>query len=172
MAKKILTRKSTPASKKQVVVRPKKAIPAKPKTDYEVLKQKAEALFMDTKLTQKQIAQIIGVSEKTLTNWANDGDISWEELRKLKSVGRPQALKKLYKKLSDLADSDAPNSADGIVKVMSAIRDLSDRRQTLPDTINTMMNFTEFLMSKDLDLAQKINKYQKEFIEVKHRESV
>jgi transcriptional regulator with XRE-family HTH domain len=139
------------------------------KTDIELLKQKAESLFLDTNLTQKQIAEITGMSQQTISKWATEGDPNWEELRKLKSVGRPQALKKLYSKLIALADNDTDN-ADSIIKITNAIEKLSDRKITIPNTINVMMKFAEYALKQDLDLAKKINTLQKGFIEEVLRE--
>jgi transcriptional regulator with XRE-family HTH domain len=148
----------------------KKQAPARlKKADLEMLKTKAEGLFMDTQLNLKQIAEVVGVSPQTLTKWSNESDPTWDELRKLKNVGRPQALKKLYVKLLSLADNETDN-ADSIIKVANAIEKLSDKKITIPSIINTMMDFGTFVLRRDMDLAKKINVLQKEYIEEKMRE--
>lgn len=139
------------------------------KSDLELLKSKAEALYIDTNLSQKQIAEIVKVSPQTMSKWATEGDPNWDELRKLKSVGRPQALKKLYTKLIALADNDTDN-ADSIIKITNAIEKLSDRKITIPNTINVMMKFAEYALKHDLELAKQINTLQKGFIEEVLRE--
>lgn len=151
--------KKTPPKKAQQTVR-------KTKADLAELRQKAEGLFMETDLSQKQIAQLLGISEITLSKWANpDGDTPWEEIRKLKSVGRPQALRKLYERLIQQVDEKA--NSDSVYKTLLIIKELEDKRIVLPDVINTMKEFSTYVLSVDVEFAKKLIPFQSQFIRKK-----
>lgn len=138
----------------------------KKKSELEQLRQKAEGLFMDTDLSQKEIAGLLGITEVTLSKWANpDGDTPWEEIRKLKSVGRPQALRKLYERLMQQVE-DKENS-DSVYKTLLIIKELEDKRIVLPDVINTMKDFSTFVLSVDVEMAKKLIHFQSQFIRKK-----
>jgi transposase len=135
----------------------------KTKKELTEIRQKAEALFLDTDLSQKEIAQLFGISEITLSKWANvEGETSWEDLRKLKSIGRPQALKKLYERL--IEQVDGKENSDAVYKTLLIIKELEDKRIVIPDVINTMKDFSTFILSIDVDLAKKLVPYQSQFI--------
>ncbi len=159
-------KKAAPKKVAKTTAKPK--ITRKPKKDYEDLKKKAEGMYLDTDLSQKEIARILDVSEVSLSKWATDGNPNWEELRKLKSVGRPQALAKMYQRLIQQVD-DKENS-DSVYKTLLIIKELEDRRTVLPDLINTMKDFSEFLMSVDLEAAKQFVKFQTAYIQKKVNE--
>lgn len=167
VAKKTAAKKVKKAAQKKAAIAPKKPIKKpevirKSKAELTVLKLKAESMFLDTDLTQKEIANILSLSEITISNWANDGSPTWDELRKLKSVGRPQALAKLYTRLVEQVD--AKENSDSIHKTLLVIKELEDKRTALPETINTMREFATFLMGENLVLAQTLIPFQTAFI--------
>jgi transcriptional regulator with XRE-family HTH domain len=151
---------------KKTMAKPPQKTVRKKKSELEQLRQKAEGLFMDTDLSQKEIAGLLGITEVTLSKWANpDGDTPWEEIRKLKSVGRPQALRKLYERLMQQVE-DKENS-DSVYKTLLIIKELEDKRIVLPDVINTMKDFSTFVLSVDVEMAKKLIPFQSQFIRKK-----
>lgn len=146
----------------------KKAKVTSPKKNYTELRSKAEQLYMDTTLNQKEIADILGITEVTVSKWANESTPTWQEIRALKSVGRPQALAKLYTRL--IEQVEAKENSDSVYKTLLIIKELEDKRTALPDVINTMRDFSTFLMTEDLELAKKFIPYQSEFIKSKVNE--
>jgi len=52
----------------------------KSKQDYQKLKSSAYELIVIQEKTQKQVAEFLGISEKTVSDWANAGN--WRDLRK------------------------------------------------------------------------------------------
>lgn len=140
-----------------------KKVGRKTKAELIEIKTKAESVYMETNMSQKELAALFGVSEITISKWANpENEPSWDDLRKLKSVGRPQALRKLYERL--IEQVDAKENSDSVYKTLLIIKELEDRRIVLPDIINTMKEFSTFVLGIDVDFAKKLLPFQSQFI--------
>jgi transposase len=146
----------------------KKAIEKPSKKNYADLKHKAESLYMDTQLSQKEIGNMLGVSEITISNWANATQPTWDEIRKLKSIGRPQALAKLYARIIEQIEKG--ENSDSIHKTHLIIKDFEDKRIALPEMINTLREFITHLMGEELELAKTLTPYVTAFINKKVNE--
>jgi len=64
------------------------------------LKEYAKLLFVKEKLTQKEIAAKVGVSEVTISKWVKDG--KWDQLRSTISVTREERLRSTINQLTEL----------------------------------------------------------------------
>lgn len=64
------------------------------------LKEYAKLLFVKEKLTQKEIAAKVDVSEVTISNWAKKGN--WDSLRSTISVTREERLRSTINQLTEL----------------------------------------------------------------------
>jgi len=125
----------------------------------------AEEIFMKTGMTQKEISGIVGVSEKTLSNWAKAG--SWEEKKLLKASSKQESINNLYQILLDQT-RDKSISADERKKTTSAIKDLEDSRTTIPDKIEMCMDIILWMRKQPdipLELIKEINRYQNEYVQ-------
>lgn len=134
------------------------------KSEAEAKKQHAEEIFMNTDLTLKEIAAIIGVSENTIGKWAGKG--FWAEKKTLKQSSRQESINNLYKRLlAQSADKDC--SSDEIKKTTSSIKDLEDSRTTIPDKIELFMDFIKFLRLRNVEIEflKQVNVYQNEMIQ-------
>jgi transcription initiation factor TFIIIB Brf1 subunit/transcription initiation factor TFIIB len=123
--------------------------------------QTALDLFLYTDKTQKEIAEILDVSEKTISKWA--ASENWDELKGASSVTAAKIVTKLYKKLDELADADKLDT-DALIKTARTIEALTDNRVTIPQTINAFKEFTSWLFTKDSELAKMINDKQMDYI--------
>jgi hypothetical protein len=127
-------------------------------------KRKAYDLYMNTDLTQKEICELVAISEKTFTTWKVAAN--WEELKGAELI-TPQKIKiNLYKKMYELSESGSID-ADKLVKVASAIEKISDRKVTVSAIINTFKDFTTWLFAIDPELAKLVNVRQQEYINEK-----
>jgi len=70
-------------------------------------KEYAKLLFTRESLTQKEIAQRVGTSENTISNWVNAG--KWETLRRSLMVTKDEQLSQLYRQL-ELLNIDIENA--------------------------------------------------------------
>lgn len=63
----------------------------------------AKRLFIDKLMSQKEIAETVNVTEKTISNWVNDGN--WRQLRDAKlnnSKSRTENIKKVIEELTNM----------------------------------------------------------------------
>jgi transposase len=61
-------------------------------------KELALSLFLHSDQSQKELAARVGVSENTLSTWANDG--GWKTLKGARTATRPQMITELYQQLT------------------------------------------------------------------------
>lgn len=124
----------------------------------------AQDLFMDTDKTQKEIAEIVHVTEKTLTKWKTQGD--WEMLKNASTVTARKIIENLYKRSYDLS-LDPKSKPDDIIKLALSIEKLSNKRVTVSQIINVFKDFIAFAFKENADLAKEINLMQKKYVDYK-----
>lgn len=64
------------------------------------LQDYAKVLFLKENLTQKEIAEKVGVSEVTMSRWVNDNN--WESLKQSVSVTREERMRSTITQLTEL----------------------------------------------------------------------
>lgn len=127
-------------------------------------KNLAFELFMNTDKSQKDIAEIVGVAEKTISKWKQQG--KWEELKGAETVTAQKIVANLYQKAYELSEADVLD-ADKIIKIANSIEKLSDKRVTVSNTINVFKEFTGWLMKENTKLAKAINTEMKKYVNEK-----
>ncbi len=125
-------------------------------------KQIAQDLYLNTTYAQKEICELVDVTEKTFIKWKIDGQ--WDLLKGALSTTPNQILANLYKRAKELSEAPEVN-ADAIVKISSAIEKLKPTKATISNHINTFREFTTFLLKVNPELAQIVNSHQKLFID-------
>jgi len=121
-------------------------------------------------MTQKEIADKVGVSRNTINAWVRDG--GWDTRRAAKTVTRSELVKKMLTDLNDKLES-GNWTADEIIKVASAIEKL-DKQTNIVTIIEVFTAFNNWLVSRmqvDPELTPEvvkiINTYQDKFINEK-----
>lgn len=135
-------------------------------------KEFAKALYIGGGITQKEIAERISVTEKTLTKWIKDG--KWESLKKSLLTTKQNQLSFLYDQLdfinTDISKRDykvaVGKEADTIIKLTAAINRL-ETETSIGDTVEVARNFIEFVRPQDLELAKTITNLFDVFITAK-----
>ncbi len=146
------------------------------KTKGELADQKdlARTLFISTALSQKDICTKVGITEKTMSKWVNDG--KWESQKKALTTTRAEQLALMYDilgkmnaaaKLALEDDDPATNpDSDGIIKIAAAIHKL-EKEAGVGEMIQTGLALLKFVQREDLDAAKVINKWFYIFIQDK-----
>lgn len=112
-------------------------------------KKLAHQLYISTQTTRKELAQQIGVTERTLRNWITDGN--WDVDKDVKSITRRELLNDAYAQLAAVNKeinenhNGIPNKqlsdAKGVIrKEIEALSDLP-----LHQYISVFTEFTEFV---------------------------
>lgn len=138
-------------------------------------KEDAQELYMKG-FEQKQIAQMIGVTEATVSRWQKEG--SWKERRAALSLTRPELVNKLLLTIDTLIEqvnaSNDPTAiaglADKLSKLSATVSKL-DKQTTVVDAIEVFTYFAKWLEARaktnpdiTVDLLKQINKYQEMYI--------
>lgn len=124
----------------------------------------AQDLFLDTDKTQKEIAEIVGVTEKTLGKWKTEGD--WDMLKNASTVTSRKIIENLYKRSYELS-LDPKSKPDDIIKLALSIEKLSNRKVTVSQIINVFKDYIAFVFKDNAELAKEINLSQKKYVDYK-----
>jgi transposase len=135
-------------------------------------KEYAKSLYIGGGLTQKEIAERVSVTEKTLTKWIKEG--KWENLKKSLLTTKQNQLSFLYDQLdflnTDISKRDfkvaVGKEADTIIKITAAINRL-ETETSIGDTVEVARNFIEFVRQQDLEFAKKVTNFFDVFITAK-----
>ncbi len=128
-----------------------------------ILKEFAKTLFLDTnqKITQKEIAARIGVSENTLRGWIQKEN--WEKLRKSLMITRQKMISDLYDQLEWLNDDikkrdkkvATSSEANTIAVITNSIQKL-ETETSIAEIYEVATSFLEFIKSFDFDLFKQL----------------
>lgn len=135
----------------------------------EVEKDFAKTLFVNDKLSQKEVAARVGVTEKTIGTWIKAG--KWEEQRISLTTTKDNQLAVLYQMLGRVTEYLAdgiPNSkdADVIAKLTTSIQRL-ETETNVGNIIATAKEFIQFVNQADTDFSKRVTDFFDAFINSK-----
>jgi transposase len=126
-------------------------------------KQKAEEWFIENiDATQKEVAELFGISEKTIGTWVKKHN--WMDKR-LDYHSSPVKIKELLQReLLSVAQGNTPKlSADGISKLMSAL-DRCDKKADPIVVQRILKDLDNFISEIDPSFAVKCTQFHKQFL--------
>ena len=124
-------------------------------------KEYAQVLYVKENLHQKVIADRVGVTEKTLSKWINEGN--WKSLKRSLLTTKQTQITLLYDQLewqnNEIANRQnkvaTTKEADVISKLSASIQKL-EVETSLGETVDVGRKFIGFVQGDDLELAKKI----------------
>lgn len=129
-------------------------------------RQKAKSLYITGQYLQKEIAEITGISERTITKWKEEDD--WESMKESLLTTRENELRRLYKMLTNINDSIEIKSAagtpinskeaDAVLKLTTAIRNL-ELDTSIADKVDVGTAFINMVRKDDVELSKIITKW-------------
>lgn len=137
-------------------------------------KEAARLLYMEGD-TFASIAKLLGVSETTLTKWANAGD--WKSKRTLKGLFEQTSVEAL-KELADYQLKALVNKKDELLKegkwelldkghfdaLSKAFSNIKGPELKWEQAVRIMRRFMEYLQANDLEAAKRIEEHTNIFI--------
>ena len=137
-------------------------------------KEWAKTLYMRENLTQQEIAERVGVSRVTVSNWVRAG--KWEEQKAGLTLTRQEQVANLYRQVAEInraisarAEGERfPNSkeADILGKLSAAIRNM-EQETGIADIISVLTGFIEWLRPFDLEKAKELTRLAYAYIKDK-----
>lgn len=145
------------------------------KSELENKKQLGRSLYLSG-MEQQEIAERLGVSRVTISNWCNKE--GWKEARAAKNITRPELVNKLLLTIDSLItsvnQSDNPDLIAGLadkLSKLSAVVEKLDKKANVVDAVEVFMAFNKWLQYNSEfdpeitpDLIKAINKYQNKFL--------
>lgn len=137
-------------------------------------KELAKTLYLRENLTQQEIADRVGVSRVTVSNWVRAG--KWEEQKAGLTLTRQEQVANLYRQVAEInraisarAEGERyPNSkeADILGKLSASIRNM-EQETGIADIISVLTGFIEWLRPLDLDKAKELTRLADAYIKDK-----
>lgn len=134
-------------------------------------KELAKLLFINERLTQKEICARVDVSEKTLSKWVNAED--WKRLRQSLIITKEEQLRRIYEQIDELNVAISQreqgkryaNSKEGdtLAKLTASAKNL-ETEASVSDIISVSKKFLNWLRPVDLDKAKEFANYMDLFI--------
>lgn len=134
-------------------------------------KEYAKILYVKETMTQKEIAQKVGISEKTLSKWVNDNE--WDRLKASIVITKEEELRRIYQQISAINEQIATRingerfassrEADILTKLAAAARSL-ETDSSIADIVEVGKRFLNWLRMSDLDKAKEFARLLDGFI--------
>lgn len=140
----------------------------------ETKKKLAKELFLTNKYQQKEIANMVGVVENTISRWIKDG--KWHLLRANLTTTKESVLSNWYAQLAALNKniSDRPegerfpttSESDRMIKISAAIKKL-ETETGIAEITSVCIGLCEFVRQYDVEKAKEISEHFNAYIESK-----
>lgn len=129
----------------------------------------AQYLYTEAKLNQKEVANKVGVSQKTIGEWKEK--YMWEDLRKSLLTTRKEQLAILYNQLDAITgyirdhQNNIPDSkqSDSILKITAAIKNL-ETEFSIGDVYEIGKRFISHIQTIDYEKSKELVDYYDSFI--------
>lgn len=137
-------------------------------------KEWAKTLYLRENLTQQEIADRVGCSRVTVSNWMRAG--KWEEQKVGITLTRQEQVGNLYRQVAEINRSIAnrpegerfatSKEADILGKLAAAISKM-EQEVGIADTISVLTGLIEWLRPLDLEKAKEITRFADAYIKEK-----
>lgn len=128
------------------------------------IRQQAEEHYLaNIDATQQEVAELFGITQKTVSAWSIAGD--WNEKR-INLHSSPIKIKQLLQKelLNVASGGTSTLNADSISKLMSSL-EKCDRRADPAVVTKVMKDFANFVSESDPHFAVKLTEWMKKFLQ-------
>ena len=133
----------------------------------------AQQLYFNSEMTQKDIANYVDVTEKTMGEWVEKN--GWREQKSAMQVTSQRVIQGMYGELKQIDDmikareigQQFANSkeADARMKLIKSIQMLQ-KNVLLPQYVQVMIAFVDYLQQADMNVAKQVNSYITDFLNI------
>lgn len=134
-------------------------------------KEWAKTLYLRENLTQQEIADRVGVSRVTVSNWVRSG--KWEGQKVGLTLTRQEQVANLYRQVAEInrtissrAEGErfaTSKEADILGKLSAAIKKM-EQEAGIADIIGVLIGFIDWLRPLDLEKAREITRLADAYI--------
>ena len=134
-------------------------------------KEWAKTLYLKENLTQQEIADRVGVSRVSVSNWVRAG--KWEEQKVGLTLTRQEQVANLYRQVAEI-NAERPEGerfpsskeADILGKLSAAIRNM-EQEVGIADIISVLTGLIDWVRAADLEKAKEITRLADAYIKDK-----
>ena len=129
-------------------------------------KEMAKLLFTRESLSQKEVAERVGVAEKTVSKWVNANEGEWKRMRQSIIVTKEEQLRRIYEQIEELntvisqrePGKRYANSkdADTLAKLTASAKNL-ESEASISDVFSVMKKFLNWLRQFDFEKARDLS---------------
>lgn len=138
----------------------------------EIEKEYAKLLFIKHGLNQKQVAERVKVTEKTLAKWIIDG--KWNDQKRSLMSTRTNIIRELENQIELWKDAIAnredklvsSKEADMLIKLVSGIKKF-ETEIGVGEIVTTMMELISFIQPIDFEFSKRLSGYADAYIKSK-----
>lgn len=131
-------------------------------------KELAHMLYIKSDLSQKEIAQKVGISPQSMTTWVREGN--WQAMKRSLLTSKSSILSRLYDMLEKMSvkfdepeNIDNTKLADAFSKYTAAIKNL-ETETSVSEIIEVGKIFLDWLMTLDPKFALSVGEHLDTFI--------
>ncbi|NQU32760.1 MAG: helix-turn-helix domain-containing protein [Bacteroidetes bacterium] len=143
---------------------------------YKVKREQAKILYLNTDLSQKRIAENLGVTENTISSWIEKYGL--RDLKAAKTITKGKVVEMTWRQIADIGQKAqdeerilTPAETDQILKLSKVIKE-AEGLINVTIVMQVFLDFDKWLMDKmtsdksmnDIELLKKINSYQNLYI--------
>ena len=124
-------------------------------------KEWAKTLYLKENLTQQEIADRVGVSRVSVSNWVRAG--KWEEQKVGLTLTRQEQVANLYRQVAEINKAIAERPEG---KLSAAIRNM-EQEVGIADIISVLTGLIDWVRAADLEKAKEITRLADAYIKDK-----
>lgn len=125
-------------------------------------KELAQFFYCNSQLSQKEIAEKVGVSEVSMSKWVRDG--KWDTLKASITITRQEQLNRVYQQISAINNKiteeqkGIPSGADAdVLAKLAAVVERLEKETSITDVVSVSMKFLDWLRQIDTEKAKELS---------------
>lgn len=125
-------------------------------------KELAKFFYCQSQLSQKEIAEKVGISEQSISKWVNLE--KWDTLKASITITKQEQLSRVYDQITALNNrireeqKGIPSGADAdILSKLAAVVEKLEKETSITDIVSVSMKFLEWLRRIDNNKAKELS---------------
>ncbi len=125
-------------------------------------KELAQFFYCNSQLSQKEIAEKVGISEVTMSKWAREN--KWDTLKASITITRQEQLNRVYQQISAINNKiteeqkGIPTGSDAdVLSKLAAVVERLEKETSITDVVSVSMKFLDWLRKIDTQKAKELS---------------
>lgn len=134
-------------------------------------KELAKYFYCHTNISQKEIAEKVGVSAVTISKWANDPKENWDGLKTSITITKQEQLGRVYQQIAAINNKiieeqqGIPTGTDAdVLAKLAAVVERLEKETSIAEIVSVSIQFLEWLRQIDTEKAKELSSLFDSFI--------